>query len=338
MTPIITRRTALVAGAAFASPTFVGMGPLSALAQSAVTWNAYTYTPAATLAPTRGLARITEEMEKASGGTFKIRVHLAGSLPIGSTDISNALSDNVVQLGDDGFFHGNLPVTGILRLPMLIGTPEEFDKAAAIMRPYFEQAYGQRSVLLLGQYYYPLQVVWSRKPLAGLGDIKGQKFRVTSPEQGEFIRRLGGTPVTLGASEVPSALDRGVVDGVLTASSGGGKIWRDLLKHNYRLGPNYFDASIAVNKGAFEKLAPALQEKLRATVAETVPWITAELRREETEVTTPLGAGGITIAEAKPGEAQEAAKLLAPYWDEWAKSRGGEAPAALAKVRAALGR
>lgn len=328
----LTRRTLL--GAALGT---LAVKPIPARAQAA-TWNAYTYTPAATLAPARGLARISEGIDQASGGALKIRVHLAGSLPIGSTDISNALSDNVVQLGDDGFFQGNLPVTGILRLPMLIASPEEFDKAAAIMKPYFEQAYAAKGVLLLGQYYYPLQVAWSRKALGGLEDLKGQKMRVTSPEQGEFVRRLGGVPVTLGASEVPSALDRGVVDGVFTASSGGGKIWRDLLKYSYRLGPNFFDASIAVNKAAFEKLPADLQAKLRALVAETSPWITAELRREEGEMTKQLADGGIAMVEAKPADAQNVSKLMSPYWEEWAKAKGGDAIAALTKVRDALGR
>ncbi len=228
----ISRRSVLAGAAGLAG---FAATPLSA--QSATQWNAYTYIPAATLPSGRGLARIAEGIEKASGGALRIRVHLGGSLPIGASDISNALSDNVVQLGDDGFFHGNLPVTGILRLPMLIATPEEFDKAVAIMRPYFEKAYAAKGVVLLGQYYFPVQVAWSRRKLAGLADIRGQKFRVTSPEQGEFVRRFGGTPITLGASEVPSALDRGVVDGVFTASSGGGKIWKDLLKSSFRLGP-----------------------------------------------------------------------------------------------------
>jgi TRAP-type C4-dicarboxylate transport system substrate-binding protein len=331
-----SRRSVLRLGGGLAAAAAV---PLQAArAQAATSWNAYTYTPAATLAPARGLARIADGVDKASGGALKIKVHLGGSLPIGASDISNALSDNVVQLGDDGFFHGNLPVTGILRLPMLISTPEEFDKAAAIMRPYFEQAYAAKGVVLLAQYYYPLQVAWSRAPLASLADMKGRKFRVTSPEQGEFVRRLGGTPVTLGASEVPSALDRGVVDGVFTASSGGGRIWKDLLKSSYRLGPNFFDASIAVNKGALETLAPDVQAKLRALVAETAPWITSELRNDEGTATQQLAAGGIAITEAKAEDVESARRLLVPYWDEWAKSRGGEAVAALAKVRAALGR
>ena len=335
---LVSRRSVLRAGGVLAAASALPFEVAPARAQTGTTWNAYTYTPAATLAPARGLARITEGIDKATNGVLKIKVHLGGSLPIGASDISNALSDNVVQLGDDGFFHGNLPVTGILRLPMLITTPEEFDKAAAIMRPYFEQAYAAKGVVLLAQYYYPLQVAWSRAPLASLADMKGRKFRVTSPEQGEFVRRLGGTPVTLGAAEVPSALDRGVVDGVFTASSGGGKIWKDLLKSSYRLGPNFFDASIAVNRGAFEKLSPDVQEKLRVLVVETAPWITSELKNDEGTVTQQLAAGGITITEATASDVESARKLLAPYWDEWAKSRGGEAVAALGKVRAALGR
>jgi TRAP-type C4-dicarboxylate transport system substrate-binding protein len=335
---LYSRRSVLRLGGGLAAVAAVPLQAAPARAQAPTTWNAYTYTPAATLAPARGLARIAEGIDKATGGALKIKVHLGGSLPIGASDISNALSDNVVQLGDDGFFHGNLPITGILRLPMLITTPEEFDRAAAIMRPYFEQAYAAKGVVLLAQYYYPLQVAWSRAPLASSADVKGRKFRVTSPEQGEFVRRLGGTPVTLGAAEVPSALDRGVVDGVFTASSGGGRIWKDLLKSSYRLGPNFFDASIAANKGALEKLAPDVRAKLLALVADTAPWITTELRNDEGAVTQQLAAGGITMTEAKTEDIESARKLLAPYWDEWATSRGSEAVAALGKVRAVLGR
>jgi TRAP-type C4-dicarboxylate transport system substrate-binding protein len=72
-------------------------------------------------------------------------------------------------------------------------------------------------------------------------------------------------------------------------------------------------------------------------VAEVAPWITAELRNDEGAVTRQLAAGGITMTEASAADAQAAAKQLAPYWDEWAKSRGAEATAALAKVRTALG-
>ena len=34
----------------------------------------------------------------------------------------------------------------------------------------------------------------------------------------------------------------------------------------------------------------------------------------------------------------EAAKIIGPFWDEWAKSKGPDAAAAVKQVRAALGR
>lgn len=310
----------------------------SQLAQAETNWTVYTYTPAATLAPAQGLNRIAEEMEKATNGELKLRIHLGGSIPIGSSDISNALSDGVIQMGDDGFFQGNLPITGILRLPMLITTQEEFDKAKDIMRPYFESAYAKKNATMLGHYNYPLQVAWSRRPLTSPEDFSGQKFRVTSAEQSEFLKRLGASGVTIGAPEVPSALDRGVVDGVFTASSGGGKLWKDMLHSSYRLGPNFFDGAIAVNNDAFEKLSPEVQAKLRQTVAATSAWITQELAQQESKVTDDLAAGGITMTSPTPEIVDSVSATMSSYWDEWAKSKGPDAVEALQKIRTALGR
>ena len=114
---------------------------------------------------------------------------------------------------------------------------------------------------MLSTYYFPLQFAWSTKKLTSLDDFKGQKIRATSPEQIEFLKRFGANGLTVSGAEVPSALERGVVDGVLTANAGGGKIWKDLLKYNYDIGLNYFEANIAVNKEAYAKL-PAASTRL----------------------------------------------------------------------------
>ena len=198
----------------------IALLPNTALAQTA--WTSYTYTPAATLAPAKGVARLADAMQK----DIALRQHLGGSLPINATNITQAVADGVVQFGDDGFFHGNIAIGGVMRLPMLIATADEMARAQKAVYPYLEAAYAKKGIVLLGYYHYPIQSAWSRKPLASLDDLKGTKMRVTSPEQGEFVRRFGGVPVTISASEVPSALDRGVVDGVFTAASGGGKIWK----------------------------------------------------------------------------------------------------------------
>ena len=307
-------------------------------AVSAEKWDLYVYNAVSTVAAVKGLNTVLEQIDKETAGELTVRLHLGGSLPINTTTITQAVSDDVVQMGDDGYFLGNVPIGGVLRLPMLIRTPEEYKKAAAIVAPYLEKAFEKKGVLVLGQYLYPYQVGFSSKKLTSLADIKGQKIRVTSPEQGEFIKRLGGIPVTLGAPEVPSALDRNVVDGVLTASTGGGNIWKDLLKFNYRLGINYFNSVVIVNKERFGKLSPEVQAKVRKIVDTNMPLITKAMEDEEESLTKKFADGGMTITAEQPADIDVGMKAISAYWDEWAKTKGPDAVAALKQVRAALGR
>ena len=142
----------------------------------------------------------------------------------------------------------------------------------------------------------------------------------------------------MSAPEVPSALDRGVVDGVLTANTGGGNIWKDLLKYNYRIGINYFNSVIIANKDRFEKLSPDTQAKLRKIITANLPLMTKAMQDEEEDLTKKFADGGMTITRESPEEIEAAVKLIAPYWEDWAKTQGPDAIAALKQVRAAIGR
>ena len=87
---------------------------------------------------------IIEQIEKETNGELKIRLHLGGSLPINTTNITQAVSDDVVQMGDDGYFTGNVPIGGILRLPMLIRSRDEYAKAAGVVDPIWKLRSGRR--------------------------------------------------------------------------------------------------------------------------------------------------------------------------------------------------
>jgi TRAP-type C4-dicarboxylate transport system substrate-binding protein len=288
--------------------------------------------------PTRALAKMCEDLEKQSNGRFVMKMHIGGALPIQAVNISQAVADGVVQFADDGFFQGNIPIGGVMRLPMLINTREEFETASKVIYPYLEKAYAKKGMLILGYYIYPAQVAWSSKKLTSLAELKGRKMRVTSPEQAEFVRRFGATPVTIGPAEVPSALDRGIVDGVYTAAAGGGRIWKDLLKYVYDVGTNFFDAVFVVNKEAFEKLPADIQAMLRKAAADAAPWITEEQFKDESVIREQLKKEGMTFTPALPEDMKAGVEKLKDFWDSWAKSRGADAVEALGKVRASLGR
>jgi TRAP-type C4-dicarboxylate transport system substrate-binding protein len=305
---------------------------------TATTWTAYTYTPAVQLPPYKALEGIAQRVEQATNGALKIRPNAGGSLPINTQSITQATGDGLLQLADDGFFVGAIPMGGVLRLPMLISSREEAERAGTAVRPFMERAYKRRGCVVLSHYWYPPQVIWSTKPTASIEDLKGQKLRVTSPEQGEFIRRFGGTAITIGAPEVPSALQSGTVDGVLTASVGGGRIWKDLLKTNYRLPVNYFDAFFIANDEAFGALPRATQDILRREAETAARSITEEHFREEEDLTRQLAASGITVTEPKPEAVAHARETIAPFWEEWGKRQQSDTREALAAARRALGR
>lgn len=327
-----TRRGLLSTAAA--AITACGIKP----AVAATVWEAYTYLPNATQAGVKGLQTLFERVQKETGGALVINLHLGGSLPISATSITPSVADGIVQFGTDGFFSGNVPIAGLLRLPMLLRTSTEFAQAEAIAAPYIAAAYLKKGVVALGEFTYPLQTIWSRKTLESLADVKGQKLRVTSVEMGEFVKRFGGIPLTMGTPDVPAALDRGVIDGVLTATSGAGLTWKDLLKYNYRFPVQFANAVTIANKAAYDALPAATQTLLTTQAIDANRAMTMTMASEEESDTAELSKEGLIVTPALPADVTEAEKRMAPYWDEWAKARGTQAVEALGKIRAALGR
>jgi len=306
-------------------------------ASAADEWNFYMHQSAPNFATSRGAKLFTEEIEKATNGALKVRLHLAGTLQINPSNITQAVGANVVQIADDLFNSGNIQVAGIPRLPMLIQSYEDFAKADAVLKPYIDKAFAQKGSTVLASYTYPLQFIWGRKKLESLDDIKGMKLRVAQPEQGEFVRRFGGTSITMSAPEVPSALDRGVVDGIFTAGVGA-VLWKDLLKYGYVLIINVNNSYFIANTDAYNKLSPDLQAKLRDVAQQSARWDQDTMQKEEAESVQILSGMGYTFTKAKPEEVARAIDTMKPYWEEWAKSRGPDVVEALAKTRTALGR
>ena len=134
-------------------------------------WNFYMHQSAPNFATSRGAKLFTEEIEKATNGALKVRLHLAGTLQINASNITQAVGENVVQIGDDLFNSGNIPVAGIPRLPMLIQSYEDFAKADAVLKPYIDKAFGQKGSTVLASYTYPMQFIWGRKKLESLDDM-----------------------------------------------------------------------------------------------------------------------------------------------------------------------
>ena len=206
-----------------------------------------------------------------------------------------------------------------------------------MLRPYLEKAFAEKGIVMLADYTYPLQVVWGKKKLTSLDDFKGMKLRVAQPEQGEMVRRFGGTSVTISAPEVPSALDRGVVDGIFTAGVGA-VLWKDLLKFGFLIPVNWNNSYILANAEAFNKLSPDLQAKLRKAAQDAAKWNQDTMQTEEAASVKMLTDAGYTMTTAKRRGSRQGRRHHEALLGRMGEVARPEVVEALGKVRAALGR
>jgi TRAP-type C4-dicarboxylate transport system substrate-binding protein len=180
------------------------------------------------------------------------------------------------------------------------------------------------------------QYIWGNSQLTSLADLKGLKVRTGSQEQADFVRKLGATSLTMGPAEVPSALERGLVDAIVTGI-GGGQLWQDQLKTAYLYPVNFNGIYIVVNKAAFDALTPEEQAAVKQASAETDQWLRETSKTEDARDLEAMRAK-LTITDATPEDVAMAAGLMPTIWQEWAASHGAEGEEVLATVSKALGR
>ncbi|MBI3709179.1 MAG: TRAP transporter substrate-binding protein DctP [Proteobacteria bacterium] len=311
-----------------------GAAPAFAVEQ----WNYYTIQSAPLYSTSRASAALAEEIGKVTDGQVTVRRHLAGTLQISTQNMAAAVGENAVQMGEDQFFSGIVPVAAIMRLPFLVQTYDEFYKVNAIVAPYVAAAYETKGVTVVGMYVSPAQNLWSgKKEIKTLADIKGLKIRTSNPEQAEFIRKFGGSSISIGPSDVPAALDRGVVDGIITGSVGA-DLWKDLLKYGYIPNLNFSQTYIIANSESLKKLPADLQAKIRKAAAASGDWVTETQINDDKNIMANLAKVNISVTMASAGDVKTARDALVPYWEEWAKSRGPQFVEILGKIRAAIGK
>jgi TRAP-type C4-dicarboxylate transport system substrate-binding protein len=285
-----------------------------------------------------------DDVKKRTSGQLDVVLRPPGELPYKLPEYLRVVGKGNVQMGDVymGFLAGDTKIGVLTGLPFLVGTAEELKKVMVVLEPLIREDYDRFGADILTWFTWPEQNFFGRgKPITTLDDFKGRKIRTTSPEQSELVKRLGGVPVSIPAPEVPSAAQRGVMEGVITAGFNLlGSKWYDFTEWAYL--PNIHiggPAYILVNKQALASLPAehrkALQEAAAALQAKMLREIPA---REQSDLKTLERDHKVKLIAAKPEDVARARKLMEGYWDEWAKQGGPKTVEALAQVRKALGR
>lgn len=301
-------------------------------------WKLYTFFGVNDM-PTNFHRKFAEDLTKATNGRLKITVLAGAELPYKMPDVLRATATDQVQIGDisPGGHLGEMPGMNVFDLPFLCTSLPAFARGVEVAAPIIDKLLKDKfDVIGLIHWTMPGQQIWLSKKPSSIADIKGNKIRMWSRMHVEMLDRLGASGVTVSAAEVVTAVDRGVVDGAITATIPATD-WRlyNNAKYGFMLSFQLGHQLLGVNGAEFRKLPPDLQKIVMDTAKEWRPKYIQAIADADNAARKLFVEKGGTLIEPSAADIAKARETLQPMLDKWAKDNGAVSQEMLTKVAAA---
>jgi TRAP-type C4-dicarboxylate transport system substrate-binding protein len=184
--------------------------------------------------------------------TEQLRVMKAGLFDIVSLRVSQNSRDEPTLLGLD-----------------LVGGSPDYATGRRVAKAYFDtvdaRLQQQFGLKLLSVWPFGPQILFCKKPITRLADIKGMKVRVYDQNLAKFIELVGGTPVPVSFADTHQSLSLGVVDCAITGpSSANSAGWPEVTTHQLPIGFQMALNGYGMSLKAWNRLKPDEQAKLKA--------------------------------------------------------------------------
>ncbi len=282
----------------------------------------------------------TEHLPAASNGAIEVSMTTFDQMGVKGGDVYRLLGDGVFDVGMTvaDYTVGDAPELEGLDVPLVATEAAEAREMVEAARPMVEDIMRERfNAKLLAIAPYPPQVVFCNAEIAGLEDLKGKKVRGSGRMTTKFLEALGAEGINVGFSEVPGALERGVIDCAITGSGSGYSAgWWESSTHLMTLPLGGWDAVVtAMNLDKWESLPAETQRFLQEQIAEhfEAPAWNAAAGALENDIACLTGKGDCPAGEpadmvlVEPSQEDfELAKsvLLETVLPDWAERAGSE--------------
>ncbi|MGH1350166.1 MAG: TRAP transporter substrate-binding protein [Methyloligellaceae bacterium] len=298
---------------------------LTASAQAA-SWDMPTPYPDKTF-HTANIIQFAKDVEKASGGELKIKVHSAGSL-IKHPDINKAVRRGQVSIGE--FFLSRLAnqngAYGADSLPFLATNYDDAKKLWDAQKEIIAKLLEKQGLMPLFAVPWPPQGLYSKKEINSVDDLKGLKFRAYNAALEKFAKLAGAAPTQVEVPDIPQAFATNRVEAMITSPSTGAnsKAW-DYVSHYYNIQAWVPKNIVVVNKKAFSALPEKVQKALleQAAVAEKRGW---EMSQAETDAKIKiLTDNGMKVHTPSADLVSGLVKIGTQMKEDWIKETGSAA-------------
>jgi TRAP-type transport system periplasmic protein len=277
----------------------------------------------------QNLQWFADEVDKATAGKLKITLHPGASL-FKANEIKRAVQTGQTQIGEfilSGAANENA-LFGVDSIPFLATTYPAAKKLDDASRPALDKLLAGQGMKLLYTVPWPGQSLYSKKPVAGLADLKGTKMRAYNPATTRIAELVGAQPVTIQLAELPQALATGGVDTFLTSSASGvdSKL-HEQVKYFYDVNAWLPRNAVVVNAKAFDALDKPTQAALlkAGAAAGERGWKISD--QKDGEYLKELAAKGMTVDRSSAKLKSELKAIGERMTAEWLKQAGADGQA-----------
>jgi len=308
----------------------------SAAHAETVTLNYANFPPAGTF-PCVQMEHWKKEVEKRTDGGVAINTFPGGTL-LGAKNMYRGVIQGQADIGNlcMAYQPGVFPLTSVMELPMRFQSSRTASLVLwKLIQKYQPQAFEKVKVLTV--FTSPPSSLMTRDPVKSPADLKGMELRA-SGSASDILERLGATPVSMPMSETPEALQKGMIEGLLSSL----EVMMDLNFAQYcpyvTMGRfQVYPFAVIMNKDIWQKLSPEVQEVLRNLGPEQAEWtgeyvdghVDEALEYSRTE-------HGVTVLEFTDTERKRIQEQISPLIEEWkekARDKGLPAERILEDVR-----
>ena len=184
------------------------------------------------------------------------------------------------------------------------------------------ELYAPEGMHYIGGYLGGQESLNSTRPLAGIEDLKGFKFRSPPGMESEIFAELGSTPIVMDFTEIFTSLETGIIDGAdaSTLANNVGLGIYDIAKHTTYPGFHSMSADhLACSTSVWDSLSEQQQSIMRVALDSMALKLMALTLVENGEALATLPEQGVTIYDWSAEDRATFRDAAIGRWDEWAK-------------------
>ena len=214
----MSRRGFLTLGALAAAVTACGV-PESGSTSGPV--KAATYIPPSYDDLFPAMEMLLKTVKQKSGGDLAFQMFHSETL-LDAEQLVPGLLQGVAQMvfTTSSYVSSTYPVLGACELPFNNDGVDQTLRALEVGGPLyslFNEELGKKQLHVVSSMPTSVEWIWTMdKPIRKPADMEGLRIRTAGEVEGQTVKALGGSPVSMSSSEVYQALQRGTIDGMIS--------------------------------------------------------------------------------------------------------------------------